>query len=330
MTAPFAGRYERIEELGRGDFGVVFRAQDMNLGREVALKVLERGSTELATAVTEARALTTASSPCVLGVINADIHNDIPYLVTDVAACGSVEDHLGPFGIDGALAIRLLRDVLTGLTTCHTRGLLHRDIKTSNIFLRTSDDACLGDFGVVSAMDADGRSTVDGGSAIRPPEALAHGFMDVRSDIYQVGCAAYRMVTGTNPFADNNAIEANRYERVRDLAPHIPAPLARVIEKAVRSDPDARFQTPGEMATALARVRRIRPVWRRVAPPHYADEFYVTIPTGIEVTVVNDGRICKIDACRTPSGRHVARGERRVSMRHRAVELRSVFDDIGR
>jgi serine/threonine-protein kinase len=332
VSALFAARYERIEELGRGDFGVVFRANDTHLGREVALKLLQRGSAELAAAVTEARALTTATSPCVLGVINADTYNDVPYIVTDIAEHRSVEDHLAPFGVDGALAIRLLRHVLTGLSTCHARGLLHRDIKPSNIFLRTPVDACLGDFGVVGVMDANGRTTVDGGSVMRPPEALALGYMDVRSDIYQVGCAAYRMVTGANPFQNEEDIVANRYSRVRDSAPHIPASLARTIETALQGDPNSRFQSPAAMDAALARVRRIRPVWVRDTPPHYADERYVTTPAsgnGIEVLVVHDGRSCNIDARRIGSGRHVPHGQRRVSMRQRAIALRAIFDSLS-
>jgi hypothetical protein len=138
------------------------------------------------------------------------------------------------------------------------------------------------------------------------------------------------MVTGTNPFEDNNAIVTNRYKRVRDLAPQIPSSLARAIETALRLDPEARFQSPGAMDAALARVRRIRPVWRRVVPPHHADERYVTIPAAIEVLVVHDGQNCNIDACRIESGRHVPRGARRVSMRQRGVALRSIFDALSR
>jgi hypothetical protein len=141
------------------------------------------------------------------------------------------------------------------------------------------------------------------------------------------------MLTGTNPFVDDAAIVANHYQRVRDIAPHVPTALARAVETALRADPATRFQSPGEMDAALARIRRIRPVWIRDTPPHYADERYVTTAgasTAIEVLVVHDGRNCSIDACLVGSGRHVPRGERRVTMGRRAITLRDVFDGLSR
>src|SRR5205823_6348398 len=129
-----------------------------------------------------------------------DRYQDIPFIVTHVAEAGSAEAAAKGLGVTPATAITWVRDLLIGLDVCHAAGLLHRDVKISNIFLRSSEEALLGDFGLVAEMNSDGTAEAHGFWSIRAPECLATNRASVRSDIYSAGLASYQLLTGFDPF----------------------------------------------------------------------------------------------------------------------------------
>src|SRR5438105_1761094 len=130
----FAQRYEIGTPLGSGAFGSVFRAFDYNRQTDVALKLLREGA-GLDLAVFEASMLQALDGPFILPVHDAGEYQDVPYLATKIAAGGSVQSRILPYGIRPDIAIQWIGEVLLGLDVCHVHRILHRDVKPSNIFL---------------------------------------------------------------------------------------------------------------------------------------------------------------------------------------------------
>ena len=267
----FANRYTIKQLLGKGGYGQVWLAFDENHHRDVALKLFTNGD-PLTFATREAIALTALEGPHILRVLNADKYQDVPYVATEVAPGGSTQDHIGEYGVRPDLAIQWIRHALVGLTVCHTRGLLHRDVKPANVFLATDDHALLGDFGVADNLDDKGRALPAGTPWYRPPETWTEGFQTVRSDVYSAGLSLYVLLTGFTPFerateADvRAAVLEQRQPRVRDLSPHIPGVIQRRIERAMAFDPADRYPTANDFHEALGRPPASGRTWHRITP----------------------------------------------------------------
>lgn len=267
----FARRYECTEELGSGQFGRVLRALDHHLGREVALKLLIRGNS-IELAVREAQVLTALESPHIVRVFNADIYQDVPFLATDVAPLKSCEDHMDKYGVRPELAVRWTRQMLIGLGVCHTRGLIHGDIKPSNAFLYQPDEARLGDFGVARMMDQAGRARARGDPRIQPPEVLRTGISTPRSDIYGAGVLLYTLLTGKYPYTSTDPAQLRkdilqgRKAPLRDAAPHVGRGLAQRVAKAMSHNPGDRYASATEMHAALGSLPRRSGAWQRITP----------------------------------------------------------------
>jgi eukaryotic-like serine/threonine-protein kinase len=274
VAALFADRYEQRAPLGRGGFGVVWRAFDHNQRMEVALKLFAAGSPVIH-AYHEARVLTALEGAHVLRVYNADTDSDIPYIATRIAGAGSAEDALvtaSPFGIRPDLAVAWVRHMLVGLGSRHALGLVHRDIKTSNIFLDGPDWALLGDFGLAYPADVNGRVPSGGTPVTTPPEMIQAGYGTYVSDIYAVGVTLYRLLTGTWPFDGGTpadvfaAIIAGSYPPIRDVAPHVSRRLADRIARAMAYAEADRYQSWRDLHDALGHPNLLRRSWERIGP----------------------------------------------------------------
>lgn len=340
MSFVFADRYECSNKLGSGTFGEVWQARDRHTGRDVAIKLFRQG-TPFAAAADEAQSLAALQSPHILEVWNADVYTDIPYLVTAIAESGSVEDHLGTYGIGAAKAVRWARHALVGVALCHARDITHRDIKPSNIFLNSNADGLLGDFGVAVRTDASGLVPADGDPRIRPPEAYTAGFVDKSADTYAVGVSLYWMLTGSCPFegplpADQaTAVIMQRQPRVRAVAPHVPQNLALKVEKAMNEDPANRYDSAQQMHDDLGRASLGTRTWQRV-PPHPTHEMCWSgaRPDGsqaLEVCVESDGNEFTVttrrqSGSRTRLSRHCGSARREADLQ---IRLRKIFGDVG-
>jgi serine/threonine protein kinase len=267
----FADRYLCGEHLGQGGFGEVWLARDLHLDIEVALKLFRPGS-PVSEVFYEAQLLTSLRGEHVLRVFNADIYQDIPFLVTEVAAAGSTDALMSPRGVAPDDAVRWVSHLLLGLDVAHGRGLIHRDVKPGNLFLDSMDHARLGDFGVAARLDSSGFVSRHGDPRIVSPEMYSSGRGDARSDIFSTGVTLYALLSGTYPFdgASPEEIEPkvlnNDYVALRELAPHVPLVVANRVRRAMNPDPALRFQTAREMREALVGSVRAR-IWRRI-PPH--------------------------------------------------------------
>lgn len=340
MAFIFADRYECSEQLGSGTFGEVWRAHDRHLGQEVAIKLFGHG-TPFALAADEAHALTALQSPHIMEVWNADVYTDIPYLVTAVAENGSVEDQVGEHGVDVRRAVRWARHALVGLSLCHSRGIIHRDVKPSNIFLDDNNEGLLGDFGVAARADARGLTPSGGDPRIRPPEAYKTGECDLSADIYAVGVSLYWMLVGACPFEGPSptdqatAAMMQQQPRLRAIAPHVSQSLALKIEKAMSSAPPNRFRSAQEMHDVLGRARLGTRTWQRISPhPNHALCWAGARPDGsqaLQVCVRDDGNGSTIETRRSAGSRsrlarHCGSARRQTELQ---VRLRTIFADIG-
>jgi hypothetical protein len=264
-----AGRYRVDARLGAGGMGSVWRAHDLRLDRDVAVKVLMpsvAGDPVLAERFDrEARALAAVTSPHVIAIhdVVTGAGGD-PFLVMELCPDGSLGDRLDAAGsLPVAEALRLLADAAEGLVALHARGILHRDVTPRNVLL-SGGRAKLGDLGLARASATDERpplsdltaaGTTVGTLAYLAPELLEGEPPDAASDVYGLGAVAYRTLTGVLPHSAGSVAElvTARMRPVAPLGEHVPGvgpALASLVARALDVRPDAR-PTAAELAAGL-------------------------------------------------------------------------------
>ncbi len=262
------GPYEVIELIGRGGMGIVFRAQDPKLNRVVAVKVLAPEFAANATArkrfLREARAAAAVSHTHVVTIHAVEDDDKTPYLVMECIDGQTLQDKIKR---DGTLQIeeilRIGSQIAAGLAAAHGQGLVHRDVKPSNILLENGVERVkITDFGLARAVDDVGitrTGDVAGTPEFMSPEQAQGRTVEHRSDLFSLGSVLYAMCTGRSPFRADMAVAALR--RVCDDVPRpicevnaeIPEELVAIIDRLLAKNPDERFQTAEEVADLLGR-----------------------------------------------------------------------------
>jgi serine/threonine protein kinase len=260
-----AGRYRLERSLGNGGMGEVFVATDTVLDRRVALKRLSSALTEDEAArarfLREARALARISSPNVVAVFDAGDDTE-PYLVMELiegTTLSTVLRTTGSLPLERARAIGA--GIAAGLAAAHEQGVIHRDVKPSNIFLTASDEPKVGDFGIARLERGDMTLTMTGqafgSAAYVSPEQATGGRVDARSDLYSLGCVLYEMLAGRRPFEGDEPV-ALTYQHVHTepvpldaLDVGIAPELASLVDALLAKDPADRPQTADEVRAAL-------------------------------------------------------------------------------
>jgi hypothetical protein len=260
-TIPFEFPGYRLESMvGRGGMGRVYRAEQLATHRTVAVKILDRGTTDpakLAVFHREAATVAKLEHPHVVPLYDYGDHQGTQYLVFRFLTGGTVADRIkaGPIEVDTAL--RWIDDVAGALDAAHQRGIIHRDVKPSNLLLDESGNVYLGDFGIAAAaLDLEG-SAPGGSAAYASPEQGRGGSADAASDVYSLTVTAFEMLTGSKPFQAETAlgmIVRHMHDAVpsaRALQPNLPPAVDAVLSAGMAKDPRERPATSGDFARRL-------------------------------------------------------------------------------
>jgi serine/threonine-protein kinase len=240
-----AGRYRLIEPLGRGAMSSVWLAEDRELGRRVAVKMLgptaDRQRFER-----EARAAASLSHPNIAAVYDYGEADGRPYMVLEHLPNGSLEDRLKNGRLPDEDTTRIATEIASGLAHAHDRGLVHRDLKPANILFDSEGRAKIADFGI-ARMGSQGTlteaGTVLGTASYISPEQASGLPAGPPSDVYSFGVILFRMLTGQLPFVSGNAMELVRMHRDDEPPPvsafrdDAPATLESVATAALSKDP---------------------------------------------------------------------------------------------
>ena len=270
------GRYQIIERIGRGAMGVVYRARDEAMNREVALKVLmadfEDEPDVRARFLREAEAAASLSHPNIITIFDVGEDSDRFFIVMELLRGATLKDFLKQD--DGARMDRkldLMLQIAAGLGAAHRASVFHRDLKPGNIFVRTDGLVKILDFGVArlagSSMTASG--FIVGTLDYMSPEQARGADVDARSDIFSLGGVFYYMVAGRKPFPANDLPTLFRQIQSEEPPPldntDASAELAGLIMKALAKSPDARFQSCQEVSAQLELVKHLQPLRARRA-----------------------------------------------------------------
>jgi serine/threonine-protein kinase len=285
-TFPKAGRYELLEELGRGAMGVVYKANDPVIGRDVAVKTmrLSEAGTGLtreeltARFQTEARAAGLLSHPNIVVVYDAGEEDGLFYITMEYVEGRSLQallDARQSFPLPRAL--RLMDQACSALEYAHQHHVVHRDIKPANLMLTPDDAVKVTDFGTAKILQFGTTQTahIIGTPSYMSPEQVKGKPADGRSDIFALGVIFYELLTGEKPFPGQN-ITTVIYKIIneepippRELDSSIHPGLSSVITRALAKEPSARYQSCDELMEALRNYRELgpSPAATLVAPP---------------------------------------------------------------
>lgn len=253
--ALIAGRYEVGKLLGSGGMAEVYAGIDRRLRRPVAVKLL-RAEMVLRPEVrnrfeAEARLAAVIAHPNAVSIYDTGEHAGVPFIVMERLPGPTLADAMAKGPVDPEWVRRVARQVLGALESAHVAGLVHRDVKPSNILITADGQAKIADFGIAKSLvprhvGADPTLTgqLIGTPAYLAPEQLQGRPATPRSDIYSMGVLLYEAIAGAKPLSPPRSLAELRSE--------VDPALAAVVHRAISADPEARFATAGEMGVALS------------------------------------------------------------------------------
>jgi len=288
--------YRVLRLLGGGGMGLVYMAEDLKLGRRVAIKFLPEELADSPTALErlqrEARAASALDHPNICSVYHLDEHDGQPFIVMQLLEGQTLREWIETASCLNAAQrteqlVDLAIQIADGLEAAHQKGTIHRDIKPTNIFVTSQGQAKILDFGVAKLIEvpdeADAKNTVesskDGAGSSNPlgthtdgslgtpsylsPEQVQHQPLDARTDLFSFGLVLYEMATGKRAFSGNTVISIREAvlqlpaASPRDINPEIPAELERIIGKCLEKDPSARYQSAADVRMDLERLSQV-------------------------------------------------------------------------
>ncbi len=274
------GSYEITGAIGAGGMGEVYRARDIKLGRDVAVKVLPeafaRDAERMARFEREAKVLASLDHPNIAAIYGVEDSGATHALIMQLAEGPTLAERIaaGPIPIDDAL--RIAKQICDGLEYAHEKGIVHRDLKPANIKISREDAVKILDFGLAKAIEGDGSSFDPGNSptlsrlatqagiilgtaAYMSPEQAKAKPVDRRTDIWAFGCVSYEMLTGKQPFRGESVIDTlaavTKEEPDWSLLPsNAPARIRLLLQRCLQKDPKQRLQAIGDARITLDEI----------------------------------------------------------------------------
>ena len=282
------GPYRIVGLLGHGGMGDVYRAIDVRLDRQVALKLMTQPDApdgRVDRFLQEARVTAALDHPNIVKVFDVGVFEGHPYFVAELVEGETLRARLAAGALDARVACRLASQVARGLVAAHAVGLVHRDLKPENIVITRAGDAKILDFGIAKLADdpltRDGVATLSGvlmGTAgYLAPEQIVGAAFDGRADLFALGSMLFEMVTGERAFARAHVVDT-LHAILHDPPPEglrskVPLRMAAVVERLLEKDPSLRFQSAADLAWALDAIDSAADeAVPRVAPAAAADK----------------------------------------------------------
>ncbi len=277
---PLAGRVlggnRLLERLGRGAVGAVYRALQLNLEREVALKILDprlaRDVDMVASFRREARAAGQLVHPNIVQVYDVGEAEGLLFYSMELVAGGSLEDRLRREGpLEWKDAVKAVRDCAQALTYAEEHELVHRDVKPANLMLHPSGHVKLADLGLAATRGLIDREAAGGTPHFMAPEAIGSQTVDTRADLYSLGCTLFRLVTGRTPFSGESVREILRAHRdtpapsFRKAGIPVPRELEDLLARLLAKDPEGRPANASQVVETCEKILHARRS-RQVAP----------------------------------------------------------------
>jgi serine/threonine protein kinase len=259
------GRYRMVRELARGGMATVYLAHDPRFNREVAIKVLPRQFLHdpqfLARFQHEAETVASLEHQGIVPVYDFGEQEDLPYLVMRYMAGGSLTDRIKKGHVSTEEAVAILRPIASALDYAHSKGVVHRDVKPSNILFDKSGDAYLSDFGIVRLAEATvsftGSAVIGTAAYMSPEQAQGGAELDGRSDVYSLGVVLYEMLAGDVPYKGETPTQqliAHILEpvpRISQVNADVSPEVETVLMRALAKNRDDRYPTAGALVDAL-------------------------------------------------------------------------------
>jgi non-specific serine/threonine protein kinase len=272
--------YLVLDKLGRGGMGIVFRAKDLKLKRNVALKFLpgeySKDAQPLERFQQEARAAAALNHPNICTIYEIGEHHSRPFIAMELLEGQTLKDILAEGPLELRELLGLAAQIAGGLEAAHRKGVVHRDIKPANLFVTRQKQAKILDFGLAKLVSGHSLNTVHqkaaeeaaaaaaprqtvpsspaGTAAYMSPEQVRGEDVDARSDIFSLGVVLYEMAGGRRPFGGGSSAEtmdAILRDNPPALPSSVPEALDRVVRRCLEKAPDGRFQSAADLASAL-------------------------------------------------------------------------------
>jgi non-specific serine/threonine protein kinase len=290
MIGRSLSHYKILRELGHGGMGVVYKAEDTNLRRLVALKLLPpevaADPERISLLKREARAIAALDHPRIVTIYSIEQEEEELFLTMELIEGTKLQDAIPRNGFELQEFLQIAIPLADALSTAHARGIIHRDLKPGNIMLSTDGLPKILDFGLAKLRDGGAQLvetrastesvTVEGRMAgtipYMSPEQLCRDIVDYRSDIFSFGIILYEMATGQHPFAKDSGNVASSILRdspvsVSEVRVELPRQLGRIIRHCLEKDKEQRTQSAKDLRNELEDLQREVSASRTVTPP---------------------------------------------------------------